>query len=214
MRSKLNDVEARILGCLVEKEATTPDNYPLTVNSLISACNQKTNRFPVVEYDEETVTDGLDGLRDKNLVYMHFGGTSRVVKYKHLVPKILDLAYPEVALLCVLLLRGPQTAGEIKSRTARLYGFADVAHVNETLAALSGREEALVVNLGRQPGQKESRFMHLLCGEVDQAEFGSPVAAPAGASSRHTELEEKIEVLSEELKSLRSEFEEFVSRFE
>ncbi|MDH3529838.1 MAG: YceH family protein, partial [Acidobacteriota bacterium] len=123
MNIELDEVEARVVGCLIEKEATTPDNYPLTVNALVNACNQKTNRFPVVDYNEETVTNALDSLRDKNVVYVFFGGSSRVAKYKHLFPKILNLSYPEVAALCVLMLRGPQTPGEIKSRAARLYGF-------------------------------------------------------------------------------------------
>lgn len=210
MNIELDDVEARVVGCLIEKEATTPDYYPLTVNALINACNQKTNRFPVVEYDEETVTNALDSLRDKNLVYVFFGGSSRVAKYKHLFPKILDLAYPEIAILCVLMLRGPQTPGEIKSRTSRLYSFSDMEQVDETLRALQKRDEPLVVDLGRQPGQKESRFAHLLSGEVEAAPAVVHAAAPTSASMRNTEIAE----LREELTSLREEFEEFKSRFE
>ncbi|NNE65335.1 MAG: YceH family protein [Pyrinomonadaceae bacterium] len=212
MNKILDEVEARVIGCLIEKEATTPDNYPLTVNSLINACNQKTNRFPVVDYNEETVTNALDSLRDKNLVYVFFGGSSRVAKYKHLFPKIMDLSYPEVALMCVLMLRGPQTPGEIKSRTARLYGFGDINHVDETLRALQKREEPLVVNTGRQPGQKESRYAHLLCGEVEVTEQKAPIVRTVSRGS--DELSEKLDKLRADFDQLKEEFEQFKSQFD
>ncbi len=211
---QLNESEARVIGCLIEKEATTPDNYPLTVNALISACNQKTNRRPVVDYDEETVTNALDSLRDKNLVYLFHGGSSRVPKYKHLVPKILDLAYPEVAVICVLLLRGPQTPGEIKSRSARLYNFADIGQVDETLRALSDSEAPLVKDLGRQPGQKESRFAHLLSGEVEIPARAVIGQAAAPGTDRFAKLENELDQLRDEMEALKESFEEFRSRFE
>jgi len=214
MKIELNDVEARVIGCLIEKEATTPDYYPLTVNALIAACNQKTNRFPVVEFDEETVTGALDSLRDKNLVYIFFGGSSRVAKYKHLLPKILDLAYPEIAVLCVLMLRGPQTPGEIKSRTSRLYSFSGIEQVEETLSALRGRDEPLVVDLGRQPGQKESRFAHLLSGDVDIPDASSFMSVSRPGSAKLDEMEKEIGELRNEIGELKEQFEEFRSRFE
>ncbi|MEZ5308354.1 MAG: YceH family protein [Pyrinomonadaceae bacterium] len=213
MRPEINEIEARILGCLIEKEATTPDNYPLTVNSLMLACNQKTNRWPVVDYDESTVTDALDSLRDKNLVYLAYSGGSRVAKYKHLLPKILDLRFPETALMCVLMLRGPQTPGEIKGRTGRIYSFASLDQVEETLGELEKKDEPLVVNLGRQPGQKEARYAHLLCGELDPADFGQQVA-PSGGNARIASLEEEVATLKTSLEELREEFQEFKAGFE
>lgn len=211
---QLNEPEARVIGCLVEKEATTPDNYPLTVNALISACNQKSNRNPVMDLDEETVTNALDSLRDKNLVYLFHGGSSRVPKYKHLVPKILDLSYPEVAVICVLLLRGPQTPGEIKSRSARLYNFADIGQVEETLRALNDRETPLVKDLGRQPGQKGSRFAHLLSGEVELSEGSAVRPATEPDAGRFSELKGEVDQLRDEMEALKESFEEFRSRFE
>lgn len=214
MKIELDDVEARVIGCLIEKEATTPDYYPLTVNALINACNQKSNRYPVVDFDEETVTNALDSLRDKNLVYIFFGGSSRVAKYKHLFPKILDLAYPEIAVLCVLMLRGPQTPGEIKSRTARLYSFSGIEQLEETLTALQKRDEPLVVDMGRQPGQKESRFAHLMSGEVEIPEAGSQMPIVRASSSKMVEMETEISGLRTELDELKEQFEEFKLKFE
>jgi uncharacterized protein YceH (UPF0502 family) len=214
MNTELDEVEARVVGCLIEKEGTTPDYYPLTVNALIAACNQKTNRNPVVDYNEDIVTKALDSLRDKNLVYVLFGGSSRVAKYKHLVPKILELKYPEVAAICVLLLRGPQTLGEIKARTTRLYSYDDIGQVEETLRGLEKRDEPLIVNLGRQPGQKEARFAHLLSGEVEIDEVGFQQVVSSSSKSKVAELEAEISDLREKLESLRDEFDEFKSKFE
>jgi uncharacterized protein YceH (UPF0502 family) len=214
MRFELDEVEVRVIGCLIEKEATTPDYYPLTVNALIAACNQKTNRYPVVEYNEDMVTAALDSLRDKNLVYVLFGGSSRVAKYKHLVPKILDLMYPEVAAMCVLMLRGPQTHGEIKSRSARMYGFSGIDQVDETLRNLEKRDEPLVVNLGRQPGQKESRYAHLLSGEVEVDDTGFQQIVSTTSKSKMAELETEVSELREQLDLLKTEFEQFKSKFE
>ena len=214
MNIELDEVEARVVGCLIEKEATTPDYYPLTVNALIAACNQKTNRNPVVDYNEDIVTKALDSLRDKNLVYVLFGGSSRVAKYKHLVPKILELKYPEVAAICVLLLRGPQTLGEIKARTSRLYSYDDIGQVEETLRALEKRDEPLIVNLGRQPGQKEARFAHLLSGEVEIDEVGFQQVVSTSSKSKVADLETEVSDLREKLEHLRDEFDEFKSKFE
>ena len=214
MEIVLDEPEARVLGCLIEKEGTTPDNYPLSVNSLISACNQKTNRSPVVDYNEEMVLDALDRLRDKNLVYLYLSGSSRVRKYKHLAPKILEVSYPELSLICVLLLRGPQTVGEIKTRTSRLYGFADIDHVLETLRSLMSRDVPLVVDVGRRPGQKESRFAHLLSGEVATIAEASTIESSTPLRPAGDDIMNEIKQLKDEIDKLRSEFESFRSQFE
>jgi uncharacterized protein YceH (UPF0502 family) len=170
----LTDAEVRVLGVLVEKQLTTPDYYPLTLNALVNACNQTTSRDPVVSYDEATVTRALDGLRDKKFAFVFSGADSRVLKYGHKLAERLELAPDETAALCVLLLRGPQTAGEIRTRTGRLHAFTSLAEVDATLATLAAkRPHALVTRLPRQPGFKEARFAHLLSGEP------RPVAASA-----------------------------------
>lgn len=174
MLDTINEVEVRILGSLVEKQLTTPEYYPLTLNALIAACNQKSNRDPVVAYDETTVMSAIDTLRDKNLVYLYYGTGSRTVKYKHMLPSVYDLDEASVAIIAVLLLRGPQTLGEIRERTGRLHEFGGLGEVQETLDQLSRRDEPLVVKLERQAGQKDSRYAHLLGGEIAQP----PPAAP------------------------------------
>ncbi|CAN5666511.1 YceH family protein [soil metagenome] len=171
MAEKLTEVEARVVGALIEKQLTTPEYYPLTLNSLVAACNQKSNREPVVAYDEETVTKALENLREKNIVYVFYGSTSRVPKYKHILPDVFELEPPETAVLCVLMLRGAQTLGELRERTSRLYEFSGLGEVNETLDNLMRRDEPLVVKLERLPGQKEARFAHLLAGEIDVSAY-------------------------------------------
>jgi uncharacterized protein YceH (UPF0502 family) len=213
MAEHLNEIEARVLGSLVEKQLTTPEYYPLTLNALTAACNQKSNRDPVVSYSDETVTSAVDSLRDKNLVYLYYGSSSRVVKYKHMLPNVYDLSPPEVAAICVMLLRGPQTVGELRERTGRLFEFSNVAEVNETLDALMRRDEPLVVKLERQPGQKEARYAHLLSGEVTQAAIAAaPPNIPRG--DRIGELENKVEAMQGELAALRAMFDEFKKQFE
>jgi uncharacterized protein YceH (UPF0502 family) len=213
MAEHLNEIEARVLGSLVEKQLTTPEYYPLTLNALTAACNQKSNRDPVVSYSDETVTSAVDSLRDKNLVYLYYGSSSRVVKYKHMLPNVYDLSPPEVAAICVMLLRGPQTVGELRERTGRLFEFSNVAEVNETLDALMRRDEPLVVKLERQPGQKEARYAHLLSGEVTQAAIAAaPPNIPRG--DRIGELEGKVEAMQGELAALRAMFDEFRKQFE
>ncbi|HEY0659437.1 MAG TPA: YceH family protein [Pyrinomonadaceae bacterium] len=213
---KLTEVEARIVGALVEKQLTTPEYYPLTLNALTAACNQKSNREPVVSFDEETVTRSLENLREKNLVYVFYGSTSRVPKYKHMLPQVFELEPSETAVMCVLLLRGAQTLGELRERTGRLYEFSGIGEVNETLDSLMRRDEPLVVRLERQAGQKEARFAHLLCGEVAAA-----VYTPKTSSVNTTAENERIEKLEQEIESLRGElndfrqiFEEFKKQFE
>ncbi|MBA2620979.1 MAG: YceH family protein, partial [Acidobacteria bacterium] len=162
MTDKLTEIEARICGALVEKQLTTPEYYPLTLNALVAACNQKTSREPVVAYSEEIVQKAVDDLREKNLVYVFYGSTSRVPKYKHILPDAFELALADTAVLCVLMLRGVQTLGELRERTGRLYEFSGIGEVQETLDNLMRRDVPLVARLERQAGQKEARFAQLL----------------------------------------------------
>ena len=214
----LTDIEARVLGSLVEKQLTTPEYYPLTLNALMAACNQKSNRDPVVSFDETTITGAVDSLRDKNLVYLFYGSNSRAVKYKHMLPSVYELDEAGVAIVAVLLLRGPQTLGELRERTGRLHEFSGMGEVQETLDGLGRRDDPLVIKLERQPGQKEARYAHLLCGEVAQP--ATPTLREAsGVSSgakndRIETLEAEVEKLRSEFASLRETFEEFRKQFE
>src|SRR5947209_13649556 len=166
MPTILSDIEVRVLGSLIEKQITTPEYYPLTLNALTLACNQKNNRNPVTAFAESQVEEALDSLREKNLAYVFHGSTSRVPKFKHVAPEVLHLTRPELAAMCVLMLSGPQTVGEIRTRGSRLYDFSGLEEVEATLHALSTRDsEPLVMKLPRQAGQKEARFAHLLSGE-------------------------------------------------
>ncbi len=209
---ELNEIEARIVGCLIEKENTTPDYYPLTLNALVNACNQKSNRNPVVSYEEETVEKGLESLQRKDVVYLFYGSGSRTPKYKHLLPKLLDLNNPETAIMCVLLLRGAQTLGELNQRTNRLYEFSGLDEINEAIESMIRREEPLVFKLPKQPGQKEARIAHLLCGNVDVESFVYEV--PKSTRTINTELAQRVEKLESELDSIRNEFQEFKKQFE
>lgn len=214
----LTETEARVLGSLVEKQLTTPEYYPLTLNALINACNQKNNREPVVSFDESTVSRCLENLRDRNLVYVFYGSTSRVPKYKHMLPSVYELDPAETAVIDVMLLRGPQTLGELRTRTERLHGFSGLGEIQETLDGLARRDEPLVVRLPVQPGQKEARFAHLLSGEIDVEAFA---VAQASRSTRSNVDAERVEKLEEEVMGLRAEvemlkqtFEEFRKQFE
>src|SRR5688572_6902821 len=162
MLETLTEVEARVLGSLVEKQLTTPEYYPLTLNALTAACNQKSNRDPVMSLDETAILAAIDSLRDKNLVYLFYGSNTRAVKYKHMLPSVFELEPPAVAVMTLLLLRGPQTVGELRGRSDRLYEFSGLGEVQETVDDLARRDEPLVVKLERQPGQKEARYAHLL----------------------------------------------------
>ena len=215
MLEQLTEVEARVLGSLVEKQLTTPEYYPLTMNALTAACNQKSNRDPVVSYDETTIMAAIDSLRDKNLVYLYYGTGSRAVKYKHMMPSVFDLEAAGVALVAVLLLRGPQTIGELRERTGRLHEFAGLGEVQEALDGLTRRDEPLIIKLERQPGQKEARYAHLLCGPVDQsAVTPAREASSSGKEDRIAKLESDLENLRGEFASLRGTFEEFRKQFE
>jgi uncharacterized protein len=217
MLEQLTDVEARVLGSLVEKQLTTPEYYPLTLNALMAACNQKSNRDPVVSFDETTITGAVDTLRDKNLVYLFYGSNSRTVKYKHMLPSVFDLEPAAVAIIAVLLLRGPQTLGELRERTGRLYEFSGIGEVQETLDELTRRDDPLIIKLERQAGQKEARYAHLLCGEVAQipsAARESSSLSIAGKNDRIENLEAEVERLSSEVAALKETFEEFRKQFE
>jgi uncharacterized protein len=195
----LDPVEIRVLGCLVEKQRTTPDVYPLSLNALRAACNQSTNRDPVVAYDEPTIRSALDRLSRRGWVRLASGPGSRAVKFRHLLDDALDLPDPELALLTVLMLRGAQTPGELKQRTERLYPFESLAGVEQTLTELISRE--LVARQTRRPGQKEQRYAHLL-GEGGEADAGPFVPEPA--DDRIGRLEERVARLEEELAALRA----------
>ncbi len=193
-----DDVEIRVLGCLIEKQRTTPDTYPLTLNSLRLACNQATNRDPVVDYDEETIREALQRLWRKEWARLASGQGSRSVKYRQLVQERLELADDEVSILCVLMLRGPQTPGELKQRSDRMHPFAELADVEETLERLIGRE--LVVRLERRPGQKEERYAQLLGGEVADT-MANDLPRPVLA---HDPLEERVAALEAEVAAMRA----------
>ena len=220
MEPLLDAVEARIVGALVEKQITTPDNYPLTLNALTTACNQKSNRHPVVAFDERTVVRSLEQLRDKGLARMVSGADQRVPKYYHLFAEKLELSLPQVAALTVLILRGPQTLGEIRGRSGRLHEFADLDDVEQTLGELGERQQPMIVQLERQPGRKEARFAHLLCGEPDIGEedqgAGLVELAALDVRAEHERLEaleQEVGALREELAGLRRAFEEFRGQF-
>jgi len=216
--TELSGIEVRVLGSLVEKQVTTPEYYPLTLNALTLACNQKNNRSPVTSYSETEVAGALESLREKNLAYVFYGSTSRVPKYKHVLPEVMHLSPPELALICVLLLRGPQTPGELATRAFRLHEFAGLEGVETTLNSLISREpDPLVVRLPRQAGQKETRFAHLLSGEVAIEEIHSEVAPARGRSrdsDRVSALEADVETLKAEVGMLKSQFETFKKQFE
>lgn len=216
----LTDTEIRVLGSLVEKQITTPEYYPLTLNALTAACNQKNNRNPVMSLTETDVEQALDSLREKNLAYVFHGSTSRVPKFKHVAPEILQLNPAELAAMCVLMLSGPQTVGEIRTRGSRLHQFASLEEVDETLHGLSAREtDPLVFKLPRQPGQKDARYAHLLSGQPDisYAELATPEqpgARRTSDSERVTKLEEQIESLTQQVENLTVQFEQFKKQFE
>ncbi len=209
----LSAPEVRVLGCLIEKQLATPDLYPLTLNSLVHACNQTSNRNPVVSYDEPTVLDALQALRDKQLVRIVYSRSNRAAKYRQVLEEEAGLSPRELAVLALLLLRGPQTLGEVRARSERLAEFSDLGDVEQTLEGLARRPDApLVVQLDRVPGQKESRYSHLLAGEPaplpGPAPQPVPEDGPAGlgpAVDRLAGLEEELAALKGELAELRSE---------
>jgi uncharacterized protein YceH (UPF0502 family) len=218
MNILLNDVEVRVLGALIEKDVTTPDYYPLSLNALINACNQKNNRDPVMTLDENAVREALRGLQEKHLTGSAGGADSRVAKYEHRIQEVFNFTRAETALMCVLLLRGPQTPGELRGRTERMHRFEELSDVQSTLQRLIEREPPLVKMLPRQPGTKEARYTHLLAGEVEAwaapAEVGDMLARGAGEAERVARLEREISDLRREVAELKQQVESFRKQFE
>ena len=227
MEEKLNEVEARILGVLIEKQMATPDYYPLTLNALVNACNQKTNREPVMDLSEEDVEEALGALRHRRLVWQVKAQGSRALKYEQNLEQIAEFSKSEQAILCALLLRGPQTAGELRTRTTRLIEFHALPAVEHTLQNLMEHEKGpFVVRLERRPGQKENRFAHLffepdesdgVYAPVERIEMPEdPEAADTrpGGNERLEALEGKVEELAMELAELKERFLEFMKQFE
>jgi uncharacterized protein YceH (UPF0502 family) len=210
----LDAVAVRVLGSLIEKEITTPDAYPLTLNALTAACNQTTNREPVMSLDESTVADTLKELARRSFAREVYRSDSRAKRYRQTMSESMSLHPAEMAVMCVLMLRGPQTSGEIKTRTARLFNFIDLAQVDITLQALMTLSTPLVAQLARQPGQKEVRYAHLLSGEpAPIAEIPYTDAQPTKASRIET-LEAEVASLRAEMAALQARFEEFRREFQ
>ena len=215
MDQLLNDADVRVLGSLIEKEITTPDYYPLSLNALKNACNQSSNRHPVVSFDEETVAAAIARLRRQSLVrgIQHIG--SRVTKFEQLAAETMNLSARESAVMCVLMLRGPQTVGEIRIRAHRLADFQNLPDVEATLDALIARAPSpLVVRLTRQPGQKDVRFAHLLSGDVTFDVPDAPGTRTPGDKERIAALEETTTELRREVADLRAQLDDFRKQFE
>ncbi len=199
---ELNDVEIRVLGSLMEKSKTTPDYYPMTVNSLTAACNQKSSRNPVVDYDEETVLAALRSLKGQNLISLAIGGTSRTNKYKHNFDIVYNITPAEYAVLCLLFLRGPLTPGEINSNSGRIYSFSSLASVNETLNKLAEAQPSMVKEMPKRSGQKEARFMHLFGGTVPESDE-TEISEEFHASRSVNPLEERLSAVEKELAEVK-----------
>ncbi len=217
----LSQLEARVLGCLIEKSATTPEYYPLTLAALTAACNQKSNRHPVIQTDEKAVVRALDDLREKKLASSVALANSRALKYRHSLPDVLALTDRQQAILCELLLRGPQTAGELRTRAGRMAPFDGMDAVEAVLNELSAPEGArLVARLPRQPGQREERYGHRLCGEI--SEEGQAPAAPLepariavmADNERLDALEARVAAIHDELERLKAQFSDFIKQFQ
>jgi uncharacterized protein YceH (UPF0502 family) len=208
----LHPVEVRVLGSLLEKEVTTPEYYPLSLNALVNACNQKSNRDPVVDYDADTVEQALQSLRDKGLLLAITGASSRVPKYGHRISEKLNLGRRELAIMCELMVRGPQTLGELRTHCERMHAFDDLAEVEAVMDRLPG----LIVKLPRRPGEKEVRYAHLLCGTpaISEAEPEAPQPARAERPDRIGALETEIAQIRGELENLKQQFAGFKRQFE
>lgn len=207
----LDSTEARILGALIEKEMTTPEYYPLSLNALTTACNQTTNRYPVTHFDETSVEDALERLRQKGLVHVVHKADSRVTRYRHVAQEMLGVDAPKIAALCILLLRGPQTAGEIRTRSSRLFAFADLESLDAVLQKLSSRPEPLVARLPRIPGQKEIRYAQLLSSNTG---FDRTPSTLDTDDDRISKLETLAEELRRDLDDLRGQFDQLRRQLE
>jgi len=215
MNTILSAIEIRIIGSLIEKELTTPEYYPLTLNALKNACNQKNNRNPVVSFDENLIEPVLNKLRDKSLARRVTGSDIRVPKYKQGFTEELNLQPDETAVICELMLRGPQTPGELKGRASRMFNFDSLSQVHEVLQRLLNREQPMVIKLPRQSGMKESRYAHLLSGEpeINNPEIRENEIA-AAEDDRITKLEEQVLTLRNDFEELKNQFENFRAQLE
>ena len=216
MPINLSSTETRILGCLLEKERTTPEYYPLSLNSLVAACNQTTNRDPIVNYNEKTVEQGLDLLRQKKLAMLIHTAGARVAKYRHTFLDLYNLNSREVAIICALMLRGPQTPGELRSRTERMCGAMSLADLEKLLDELGAGDDPLVKVVPARAGQKERRYAHLLSPYTETYESApdrAPVVESTPQESRLDQLESELNNLRAEMNSLREDFEQFKKQF-
>src|SRR5258708_2781562 len=218
MEIKLTEPEVRVLGSLIEKDITTPEYYPLSLNALVNACNQKTNRDPVMQLDEDAVRNALEGLQEQRMAGPARGADSRVTKYEQRLQEVFNFTRPEIAVLCVLLLRGPQTPGELRGRAERMHRFEVLEDVQSALQKLMQREPPLAKVLPRQPGTKESRYAHLLAGDVVEVEASAPAGAAAernaAGAERIARLEEEIADLRREVGEVKDQLERFRKQFE
>lgn len=203
----LSAAEQRVLGSLMEKSKVTPDYYPMTLNGLSAACNQKTSRYPIVQFDDELIIQTLDSLKKKGLVSTATGGSSRVVKYKHNFAIVYPLVPADLAIICLLLLRGPQTPGEINTNSGRLYNFESLDEVNDVLQKLSGPNMGFVKAMERKPGQKEIRYVHLLGESPDNLSETLPAF---NSNSDSVLLEQRVTILEEQLSNLKNEFDKLM----
>jgi hypothetical protein len=214
----LNEVEIRVLAALWEKEITTPDYYPLSLNALVNACNQKSNRDPVMNLDEDAVRGALRTLDDNSLARSVSAADSRVTKYEHRLQEAFNFDRREAAIFCDLLLRGPQTPGELRSRAERMHHFDDLSEVQSALQRLMSREPPLVKVLPRQPGTKESRYIHLLSGDaapvISSAVHEPPHVVKRETDDRHSRLESEVAELRREIAELKQQFAAFRKQFE
>ena len=218
MEFKLTENEVRVLGSLIEKDITTPEYYPLSLNALVNACNQKSNRDPVMQLNEDTVRDALEGLQEQRLAGPARGADSRVTKYEQRLQEVFNFTRAEIAVLCVLLLRGPQTPGELRGRAERMHRFETLEDVQAALQKLMQREPALAKVLPRQPGTKESRYAHLLAGDVVEAQtpvqIGAAVERTPADAERIARLEEEVAGLRREVSEVKDQLERFRKQFE
>jgi uncharacterized protein len=214
----LNAVEARVLGALVEKDNTTPEYYPLSLNALVNACNQKSNRDPVMDLGEDAVRQALHSLAEKGVATASRSGDHRVTKYEHQLQEVFNFNRLETAIVCELLLRGPQTPGELRNHTERMHHSEELGEVLSTLQRLMEREPPLVTMLARQPGTKEARYAHLLSGDVEapvpRAATGAPSAGDSANAERVAHLEEQVANLGREMTELKAQFADFRKQFE
>jgi uncharacterized protein YceH (UPF0502 family) len=218
MEFRLTATEVRVLGSLIEKDITTPEYYPLSLNALVNACNQKSNRDPVMQLDEDTVGDALEGLEQQRMAGPARGADSRVTKYEHRLQEVFNFTRGEIAVLCVLLLRGPQTPGELRGRAERMHRFEALEDVQSALQKLMQRDPPLAKVLPRQPGTKESRYTHLLAGDVVEAEaprqVGAAIERGAADAERIARLEEEVAELRREVSEVKDQLERFRKQFE